>query len=74
MPEIWRYDGQLAYFYQLAGSDYQEIRNSRAFPLLTTADLSHFIEQSKTEGQTAALAAFREAVRERQKAKGKRQK
>lgn len=65
VPEIWRYDGERAYFYQLVGSDYQEIRNSLAFTSLAASDLAQFVERSKTEGQTASLAAFRETVRAR---------
>jgi len=63
VPEIWRYDGERAYFYQLAGPSYEAIENSRAFTSLAASDLARFMEQSKTEGQTAALAAFRETVR-----------
>jgi Uma2 family endonuclease len=63
--EIWRYDGEKTYFYQLSGAVYREIQNSVAFPVLTAADLTRFVERSKTEGQTAALAAFRKSLRER---------
>jgi Uma2 family endonuclease len=65
VPEIWRYDGEKAHFYQLSETGYQEIRSSVALPLLTAADLTRFIELSKTEGQTAAVAAFRKSLRER---------
>lgn len=59
VPEIWLYDGQQARFYQLAEQSYQEIRHSLAFPVLTSAALTDFLAQSKTSGQSAALAAFR---------------
>jgi Uma2 family endonuclease len=65
VPEIWRYDGEKAHFYQLAETSYQEIQSSVAFPLLTAEDLTRFLEQSKTEGQTAAVAAFLESLRGR---------
>ena len=65
VPEIWRYDGARAQFYQLVGSIYQTMEHSLAFPSLAAADLARFVELSKTEGQTAALAAFREEVRAR---------
>ena len=60
VPEIWRYDGERAYIYQLADKAYVEVRASLAFPSLTAYALTEFIEQSKTQGQTAALAAFRQ--------------
>src|ERR1043165_9812210 len=55
VPEIWRYDGEQAYIYQLTGQTYAETNNSLAFPSLTAAALTDFIAQSKTQGQTAAL-------------------
>jgi Uma2 family endonuclease len=63
--ELWRYDGERAYFYELTGKEYEEIQNSIAFKILNAADLAEFIEQSKTAGQTAALAAFRQMLRSR---------
>lgn len=60
VPEIWRYDGQQAHIYQLANQTYAEMTASRAFPALTAIALTEFIEQSKTQGQTAALIAFRQ--------------
>jgi Uma2 family endonuclease len=57
VPEIWRYDGSQAYFYHLAGEQYIEMSHSQAFPFLTSIVLAQFIEQSKTEGQDAALDA-----------------
>lgn len=65
VPEIWRYDGEQAYFYQLVGEEYQVMDNSLAFASLAATDLARFVGLSKTEGQTAALAAFREEVRAR---------
>jgi Uma2 family endonuclease len=59
VPEIWRYDGSQAYFYHLAGEQYIEMSHSQAFPFLTSIVLAQFIEQSKTEGQDAALDAAR---------------
>jgi Uma2 family endonuclease len=64
VPEIWRYDGNQAYFYHLAGEQYIEMSHSQAFPFLTSAVLAQFIAQSKTEGQDAALDAARAWVRD----------
>jgi Uma2 family endonuclease len=59
VPEIWRYDGAVVRFYTLAGDAYREAPESACFPGLEPAALAEALEQSKTEGQTAALAAFR---------------
>jgi len=59
VAEIWRYDGERAYLYQLTGQAYVEANASLAFPSLTARALADFIAQSKTQGQTAALVAFR---------------
>jgi Uma2 family endonuclease len=65
VPEIWRYDGEKTYFYQLSETSYREIQSSIAFSGLTAADLTRLIGLSKTEGQTAAVAEFRKSLRER---------
>lgn len=65
VPEIWRYDGNKNQFYELASAGYCEIVESRFFPQLTPAMLADALEQSKSEGQTAALRAFRQRLRSR---------
>ncbi|HEX7317038.1 MAG TPA: Uma2 family endonuclease [Pyrinomonadaceae bacterium] len=63
--EIWCYDGESTRFYKLTGENYEVIQNSLAFPTITAEDLTQYLEQSKTEGQTAALKAFRRMLRSR---------
>jgi Uma2 family endonuclease len=63
VPEIWRYDGKQARIYHLVNETYVERDASLSFPVLTAQAMSEFLEQSKTQGQTAALAAFRQWVR-----------
>ena len=58
--EIWRYDGKQVQFYELIGGQYHGLLASRSFPGLTPAMLAGALEQSKAEGQTAALRAFRQ--------------
>lgn len=65
VPEIWRYDGRQAHFYTLAGEGYEKIQNSIAFPVLTAADLTQYLEQRKAEGHSKALRAFRQMLRSR---------
>ena len=64
VPELWRWEGRAARFYQLADGRYQEIAHSLAFPLLTPEVLADFIQRSQLEGHTATLRAFRAWVRE----------
>ena len=63
VPEIWRYDGKQARIYHLVNESYVERDASLSFPVLTAQAMSEFLEQSKTQEQTAALAAFRQWVR-----------
>jgi Uma2 family endonuclease len=58
VPEIWRYDGQNVYLYELTDGRYVPISESRSFPRLTGAMLAEAIELSKTHGQKTALNAF----------------
>lgn len=63
VPEVWRYDGKRAYIYQLLALEYVAIDASLVFPVLTIDVLARFVEQSKTEGQTAVRRSFREWLR-----------
>jgi Uma2 family endonuclease len=66
VPEVWRYDGKRAYVYQLVDESYVAIDASLVFPVLTIDVLARFLEQSKTEGQTAVRRSFREWLRAQQ--------
>jgi Uma2 family endonuclease len=59
VKEIWRYDGKQVVFYQLFDEKYEEIANSRSFPVLTSEILTKFVLRTKNEGQTAILRDFR---------------
>jgi Uma2 family endonuclease len=61
VPEIWRYflRQKKAGIYHLAGETYVEIPASRFFPILISSVLSEFAERSASEGQMAAIKAFR---------------
>ena len=67
VPEIWRciVRSKRAQIYELRDGSYLEIPASRFFPMLTSGALADFIEQSQARGQTAALAAFRQWIRNR---------
>jgi Uma2 family endonuclease len=59
VPELWRYNGRVLKFYQLAEGQYVECEFSIAFPLVSVTEMSRFIEQSKTTGEIALLKSFR---------------
>lgn len=65
IPELWRYNGRVLKFYQLAEKQYVECDFSLAFPLVSVAEMSRFIEQSKTTGEIALLKSFRAWVRDK---------
>lgn len=63
--ELWRYDGRDLKFYQLVQGQYIEREFSIAFPLVSVAQMSRFIEESKTMGEITLLKLFRAWVREK---------
>jgi Uma2 family endonuclease len=63
VPEIWRYDEHRAQIFHLRDQTFIEMPSSRAFPIVTSDALTRFLDQSKTEGQSAALKSFRHWVR-----------
>lgn len=63
VPEIWRYDEQRAQIFHLQDQTFIEMPSSRALPLLTSDALTRFLDQSKTQGQSATLKSFREWLR-----------
>lgn len=69
VPEIWRYDEHLLRMYLLEADRYTETPASHALPALTSALLTDHLEQSKSEGQSAALQRFRDWVRGHQSQK-----
>ena len=62
VPEIWRFDGRRFAFYELVQKRYEERQTSFGFPLLTPQLLTDVLEQSQTNGQTAALKTFRRQI------------
>jgi Uma2 family endonuclease len=63
VPEIWRYDGERAYFYRLTTGGYQTVPASPSFPILESKRLSEFLEIGKTRSQSVARRAFRSWLR-----------
>ncbi|MGE0133357.1 MAG: Uma2 family endonuclease [Blastocatellales bacterium] len=63
-PEIWPFDEKRLQILHLTEQGYVEATTSRALPVLTADALTQFLEQSKTEGQSAALRSFRRWLRD----------
>jgi Uma2 family endonuclease len=64
VPEIWRYDERQVRILHLVEGRYVEMSASLTFPVLTDKVLTDVLEQSKIEGQSAALRTFRQWLRE----------
>jgi Uma2 family endonuclease len=64
VPEIWRYDERQVRILHLVEGRYVEMSSSLTFPVLTDKVLTDVLEQSKIEGQSAALRTFRQWLRE----------
>ncbi|MBA3920376.1 MAG: Uma2 family endonuclease [Nostocaceae cyanobacterium] len=63
VPELWRYNGRYLNFYQLVEGQYSECEFSIAFPIISSKEISRFIEQSKSVSEIALLKSFRSWMR-----------
>ncbi len=59
VPEVWLYNEKNLRIFLLREKGYELSINSRSFPVLTSEALTQTLEQSKTQGQSAALRTFR---------------
>ena len=66
VPEIWRHDGKRLNIHILSGEEYIETDRSLAFPFLSGAGISGFLENSRDLKRTALLQKFREWIRKQQ--------
>ncbi len=64
VPEIWRCDRGVVKFLQLDGGKYVTGERSLAFPLLSVTEITQFLSQSQTLGETTLLRSFRAWVRQ----------
>jgi len=63
VPELWRYDGQQLEIYILLGDGYQLSPYSHQFPNLALIEaMPSYLAQSKSQGRTVAMRAFRRWV------------
>jgi Uma2 family endonuclease len=59
VPEIWWYDSKSFQFYELIADKYRRVSESAFFPGLRPSMVAAALEQSRTDGQDAALESFR---------------
>ncbi|MGH9913993.1 MAG: Uma2 family endonuclease, partial [Pyrinomonadaceae bacterium] len=63
VPEIWHYDGRYWQVLKLTGQTYEPTSFSLAFPFISDAHLTEFVEQSERESSFKARRTFRDWVR-----------
>ncbi len=63
VPEVWRHDGNELTFYRLSMEEYEESKDSVAFPSLTGRSLSQFIRDNLALPSTAFTKAIREWIK-----------
>lgn len=65
VPEVWRYDGKRVQVFLMAdGTDqYREAEHSAALPLLSSAIINQFLEESASVKSTAWLRRVRQWIR-----------
>ncbi|WP_035987509.1 Uma2 family endonuclease [Leptolyngbya sp. KIOST-1] len=65
VPEIWRFDGETLTIYALTNGEYRPQETSQVLPMLSQADLLHFLQTSQTMGETSWVKAFRTWLRKK---------
>jgi Uma2 family endonuclease len=67
VAEVWRYDSSCVRIFRLAGEQYEEVAQSVALPLLTSAVVTQFLADSTELESTVWLRHLREWVRKQAK-------
>lgn len=63
VPEVWRYDGERVLVYGLRETEYVELLQSVALPILTSAVLTRFVKDGLTTRRRAWMREVREWAR-----------
>lgn len=63
VPEVWRYNGERIHMYRLPGTEYVEHTQSLVLPGLTSADVTHFLTESRAMARLVWLRRVREWAR-----------
>jgi Uma2 family endonuclease len=71
VPEIWRYDGKSLTFNELqTDGRHAKVAHSRAFPLVTPADLMNFLAMRGQLDENAVIRQFRAWIQQRSSSGG----
>jgi Uma2 family endonuclease len=65
VPEIWRHDGNMLHIHVLVDDKYSDSEYSYAFPFVTAAELTVFIQKREQIDEVEWIQHFRAWVRER---------
>ena len=66
VPELWRHDGNdLVFFRRTRNGQYKAIARSLAFPFLTPADITRFLDQAESVSETKLTRRFAQWARRR---------
>jgi Uma2 family endonuclease len=63
VPELWRIQNKAIAVYILENGKYERSATSLIFPLFPIAEFTILLERSQSDGQRAAVRAFRELIR-----------
>ena len=64
VPELWRYDGEQLFVYQLVGQEYVRCQNSPTFAPIKVVEIPRFLRESRRLGEVKMAKIFRQWVRE----------
>ncbi len=64
VPEIWRYSGGNVHMYRLQDGEYVPCNASSAFPLVSPADITQFLQQAESQDDTTFIRTWRQWVRQ----------
>ena len=68
VPEIWRHDGEVVRFYRLAvRGKYEETDRSVAFPFITPADVTRFLNRRQETDENSLVRSFVQWARKSRK-------
>ena len=64
VPEVWRFDGNRLFIYQLDECEYKQSDTSIALPFVAASDVAAFITESETSGRPEWVRRLRVWARE----------
>jgi Uma2 family endonuclease len=64
VQEVWRFDGETLFIYELQNGIHERVEESSAFPYLPPSEVVRFLRESDTLDETTLIRSFRTWVRE----------